>query len=40
MIKVKARIENETANPSEVIDTKFGSLFNGNDTNKQRNDRF
>ena len=29
MIKVKAIIENETAKPSEVIDTKFGSLFNG-----------
>jgi len=29
MIKVKARIENETAKPSEVIETKFGSLFNG-----------
>lgn len=29
MITVKAIIENETAKPNEVIDTKFGSLFNG-----------
>ena len=29
MITVKAIFENETAKPSEVIDTKFGSLFNG-----------
>lgn len=29
MIKVKAIFENETAKPIKVIETKFGSLFNG-----------
>lgn len=29
MIIVKAIIENETAKPIEVIEAKFGSLFNG-----------
>lgn len=31
MIIVKAIFENETAKPSSVIETKFGSLFNGTD---------
>jgi len=31
MIKVKAIFECETAKPSEIIKSKFGSLFNGTD---------